>query len=205
MPGIDIAQLLAEDQIEQAKGVPFRFGYPHNIKLNLSNSGTWEDVDNGKLWRLKIVARGATSINLIFSSYLLPEGGKLFIYSSDKKQIIGALTARNNNEDGVLGTGIIQRDEIILEYFEPTAVSGMTKLQVETVIQGYKDIFKDYPFWEDYGGSGSCNNNVNCPEGEPWQNEKRSAAMILTASNSRLCSGAVQQQWQKMHLLILHY
>jgi len=191
MPEINVPQLLEEDAVEQSKGVPFRFGYGHSVKLNLSNSGTWQYVDNGRLWRLKIHARGATSINLIFGSFFIPEGGKLFIYGLDGKHVIGALTARNNNEDNVLGTGIIPRDEIILEYFEPSAVSGLGRLQVESVIQGYKDVFKDYPFWEDYGGSGSCNNNVNCPEGEPWQNEIRSAAMILTAGNTRLCSGAM--------------
>jgi hypothetical protein len=191
MPGINVSQLLAEDELEQSKGVPFRFGYGHAVDLNLSNSGTWEYVDNGRLWRLKISAPGATSINLIFGTYFVPEGGKLFIYGTDRKQIIGALTASNNNDDGVLGTGIIQRDEIILEYFEPSAVSGLGRLQVESVIQGYKDVFKDFPFWEDYGGSGSCNNNANCPEGEPWENEIRSAAMILTAGNSRLCSGSL--------------
>ncbi len=42
-----------------------------------------------------------------------------------------------------------------------------------------------------YGDSGSCNNNVNCPEGDPWQDHNRSVAMILTAGGSRICSGAL--------------
>ena len=36
--------------------------------------------------------------------------------------------------------------------------------------------------------SGSCNNNVICPEGDPWRDQIRSVAMI-TVGGSGFCTG----------------
>lgn len=41
-----------------------------------------------------------------------------------------------------------------------------------------------------FGDSGPCNNNVNCGYDE-WTNEKRSVVMLLTAGNTRKCSGVL--------------
>lgn len=192
MPEINLPQLRAEDELEQAKGVPFRFGSPHSVKLNLLNSGIWETLPDGsRLWRLKISAPTASSINLIYSDYWLPEGAKFYIYDENRKYVIGAFTHRNNKDDRTFATGITPSDAVILEYYEPAHHIGQGRIEIETVVQGYKDIFKDYPFWEDFGSSGACNINVNCPSGLPWQNEKRSVAIILTSSGSRLCTGVL--------------
>jgi hypothetical protein len=42
-----------------------------------------------------------------------------------------------------------------------------------------------------FGDSESCNINVNCPEGNDWQEEKRSVAMVLLGDGTRWCSGAL--------------
>ncbi len=55
MPSIDVNALLAEDMATaNIKDIPFRFGFPHKINLGISNSGTWDTLDDGsRVWRLK--------------------------------------------------------------------------------------------------------------------------------------------------------
>jgi hypothetical protein len=158
MPGIDLMALLAEDEIEEAEGMPFRFGAPFDIDLGLNNSGKWDTLSNGdRLWRIKIVCPGAYSTNLIYSRYWLPENARFYIYNEDKSTVLGAFTARNNKEHGKFATGLLRGDACILEYNEPGSVNQPGRIDVSRVVHGYKDILAGF------GDSGSCNNNVNCP------------------------------------------
>ena len=92
MPHVDVEALLREDEMTP-KDMPYRFGYGYDVSYSLQNSGTWGELPDGsKLWRLKIVSRGAYSINLIYDKFWLPEGSKFFIYNNDKSMVIGAFT-----------------------------------------------------------------------------------------------------------------
>ncbi len=79
MANLDVAALLLEDELEAAQGapVPPRFGYAFSVSLGLGSAGTWTDLPNGdRLWRLRISAPGAYSINLLYDDFWLPEGGR---------------------------------------------------------------------------------------------------------------------------------
>jgi len=194
MPPVDVQALLAEDRIEETQGLPFRFGYPIDVNYSLDNSGTWTETgDGGKLWRLRIESSGAHSLNLLYSQYHLPPGAKLFIYNDDQSMIIGAFTDRNNKDDGQFATAPVKGAVSILEYYEPPEVRGQGELAVSRVVHAYKNIFS-FDQTKDllnYGGSDACNVNINCPEGQSWQNDKRSVAMVLTGGGSRICTGAL--------------
>jgi len=189
MEEINVEALFLEDELEN-KNVPFRFGFPMEVDIGLNNGGTWTDLPNGgKMWQVNIISFGAHSINLIYDIYNFPEGAELFVYSPDYKMILGAFTNFNNKKYGGMATSPIEGDEIIVEYYEPPNVEFNGELHISSVIHGYKDVFFNES--RDYGDSGSCNNNVNCPEGDLWDNEIRAAAMILTSGGSRLCSGSL--------------
>ncbi len=192
-PRIDKQALLKEDEFEQAKGVPFRFGFSREVNFSLQNSGTWETLPDGaKLWRLKVTCPGAVSTNLVYKDYFMPHGAKLFLYNDKQTEVIGAFTERNHSPDGTFSTGIVRGSSVTLEYYEPANVPVPGRIVISNIVHGYKNVFKEYPFWEkDLGTSGSCNINVNCTQGDNWQNEKRAVAMILTSGNSRVCSGAM--------------
>jgi hypothetical protein len=190
MPPIDKDKLLAEDALDEKNGIPFRFGYPIEVNLDIKRDGTFELLPNGdKLWSLRITAPGATSINLNYNDFWIPEGSKLFLFNDDKSEWIGAFTKRNNKENGEFATGILRGDGVTLEYYEPAKVESPGIINISSVVHGYRDVFKKVE--RDFGSSGSCNNNTICPEGDPWRNEIRGAAMILTAGGSRLCSGSM--------------
>ncbi|UCD16703.1 MAG: hypothetical protein JSV44_09610 [Candidatus Zixiibacteriota bacterium] len=194
MPAVDVAAYLAEDSIEQEKGVPFRFGAAIDVNYTLENSGSWEILANGdRLWRMRITSPGAYSLNLLYDRFWIPDSASLFLYDETGSFLIGAFTARNNKDHGEFATGLIKGDVAILEYYEPARVAEQGDISIWRVVHGYRNLF-DYATAKEaagFGDAGACNNNVNCPEGEPWQDQIRSIAMVLTSSGTRICSGAM--------------
>lgn len=194
MPSPDVAQLLAEDSVESLAGMPFRFGYAHDVNWSLESTGSWTSLtDGGRLWRLKISCPGAYSINLQYSRYQIPPGAQLFIYSGDGSMVRGAFTEQNIKEHGEFATAPTRGDVCVVEYYEPQSGLGQSEVVISRVVHGYKDIFSFDVAQRvtGYGQSGACNNNINCPEGAAWQDEKRSVAMILTSAGNRICTGTL--------------
>lgn len=197
LPLVNESQLRAEDDLTSNKTTPLRFGKDFSVQLNLNNSGIWEQLPNGdNVWRLKIRSKDAKSINFIFDDFFMPNGAAFFIYNQNKTHLIGAFTHRNNKTHGKFSTAPVKGKTVILEYYEPISVQGQGRLQVSSIVHAYRDMFKtanDYiqNLDKNYGSSGSCNVDINCPEGNNWQDEKRSVAMILTNNNTRWCTGAM--------------
>ncbi|MDD4574837.1 MAG: T9SS type A sorting domain-containing protein [Bacteroidales bacterium] len=190
IPAINVQALLAEDEQNIGKAVPFRFGKDIDVYYNLMNSGIWETMDNGdRLWRLKIESPNAYSLNFICNQFFIPDGARLFVYSGDKSIVRGAYTSKNNNAQFSFANAPIASSSIVLEYFEPANVIGQGRININKVIHGYRDTFAKNrgPF----GTSGSCNINVNCPLGDDWQNEKTGVAIIVTSNNSAVCTGTI--------------
>ena len=190
LPAVDHDFLQLQDLEEKDKNVPYRFGNPFDVNFNLNNSGTWENIDNGRLWRLSITSKNAYSINLLYDKFVIPEGAELYVYDKDKSTILGAFTNLNNKSYETFATSPTKGDVTIIEYFEPYNVEFNGTIQIGRVVHAYKDVF--YPEESrDYGDSGSCNNNVNCPEFIDWEAEVRSVAMILSGGGFRLCTGSL--------------
>lgn len=76
----------------------------------------------------------------------------------------------------------------ILEYYVPSNLSQVGKISIAYVVHGYRYI--KVPGSRDFGNSGSCQVNINCPEGDNWQNEKNAVALILV-NGVRICSGSL--------------
>ena len=176
--------------------MPPRFGHRYKVDYNLKNSGTWFTLPDGdRIWRLNISSPGALSINLLYDKFHIPDGAKFFVYSNNKKHILGAFTSQNNRSerDAVQGfaTGLIYNDAIILEYYLPKSVTEEGDISIAYVIQGYRYIKLPEEFSEKtFEESGNCQVNVNCSEGTNWQNEKNAVAMILVNGN-RYCTGSL--------------
>jgi len=211
MPAVDEDALRAEDRADQESGrpVPPRFGTAIDVNLGLGNAGRWTELPGGgRLWRLRIASRGAHSLNFIFDRYDLPPGGRLFIYNqvhnpTTDSTVLGAFTETNEGPDGRFSTLPIEGQVITLEYLEPATYRGETQLRLSTVVHGYRNLFDGARLGtgnpggssgvetKDFGDSGDCNINVNCDEGDNWQAEKRSVAMVVTDSGQRICTGAL--------------
>jgi lysyl endopeptidase len=79
LSGVDVNNALAEDIIDDSLGLPPRFGIAMDVDYDLKNAGSWKDVYNGRIWKLKINSSNAKSLNLIFDRFYIPNGGELYI------------------------------------------------------------------------------------------------------------------------------
>ncbi len=205
MPAIDIIRLQAEDEKEEELGLPPRFGFTHSVDLNLFDAGYWHTLENGdKLCQLSIICPDALSINLLYDKFWLPEGAKFFIYSNDHRHSIGAFTSVNNKGDKKdiqgFATGLVYGDQVTLEYYLPNEVKEVGVISVSGIVHGYRYIMPEFGYGNVPGNnpnlalgfnqSGNCQVNINCPEGNNWQNEKRAIALILVNGN-RNCTGSL--------------
>jgi hypothetical protein len=184
----DLTALRAEDALTDDLGIaPWRFGYNNYTNLSTTNTGAWFDLPNGaRLWLLKVNCIGALTVNLTFEQTLIPEGNQLFVYNTNKDFILGAFTQEHIYE-GQLGTELIEGQEAIIEYYVAPS-NPVGHVQVGTVTHGYRTATE---FMEKaFGSSGSCNMNVNCPDGLPWTPQRNSAVMLVSGS-SGFCSGAL--------------
>lgn len=194
MEPVDVAALIEQDGTDFAKGQALRFGKDLDVNLNMHNSGQWTTLANGdRIWQLGIRSEGAYSLNLIFSKFLMPEGGRMYVYTADRNYLIGSFTQSNNKDHGKFSTTVLPGDEIVIEYNEPAQVAGQGFIAVSKVIHAYRNFF----FKQQEGGnrgfndSGSCNNDVACPESAGWENEINATLLYLLSNNTSVCSGAM--------------
>ena len=194
---INRAAIDAEDAVvDQYKEAPYRFGIEHEVSYTMENSGNWivDPASDLVVWQLGIHCPEATSVSLILNTFEIPKGGKLFIWNKERTHFLGSFTHQNMQENGSFAIGLIQGDEIVLEYSVPVDLENWGNIEIGTIVHGYRNIlashFDDSSDRGPFGSSGACNINVNCPEGNDWQIEKRSVALIVQGGNA-VCSGAL--------------
>jgi hypothetical protein len=184
----DISSLKAEDALVDNTGTaPWRFGYNNFTNLNLTNSGSWFELDNGdRIWFLKLTCEQALSVNLSFKNSEIPQGNELYVFNEKRDFILGKFI-QGHIYNGQLGTELVPGSTVIVEYYVKQGNSE-GKIELGTVTHGYRTAseFQEKAF----GSSGACNMNVNCADGLPWQQERNSAVMLVSGSNG-FCSGAL--------------
>lgn len=188
MPAFDVNKLMHEDEIDKKLGLPYRFGYAFKVDYNMQNSGSWIKLKNGKVWSLKIISKGAYSINLAYSKFYLPEKSQLYIYNENKTVLQGPFTSDNNIEEGTFSSDLIEGSAIILEYFEPNNINGKPEISISKIVHAYRNLFPNLE--NGYKTSADCNVDITCPEGSNWQAESNAVAMILIG-DTRWCSGCM--------------
>lgn len=194
LPKLDIERLLAEDR-ERGKNsklpVPLRFAVVADVSFTPDNSGTWQTVSNGQLWRLRIQAPGAKNLNLGITHFELPKGGKLWVYDPGYKHVEGPYTSRNRSRLGSLWTPIIEGDEIVVEIFIPTG--SKPAITIGKVSQGYRGLSSSGEKGGLGGTEGACNNDVICPEGDLWRDQIRAVGVYTfnVGASSYICTGTL--------------
>lgn len=203
-------EMSTEDEIAYSPSIPFilsknesvskqctayEFGkiLPLNLSLKNKDFGTKiVDIKGNTIWKATIASKNALALGLYFSDFYLPKGAKLFIYSPDKEQVIGAFTDLNNSKSGLFATELIIGDELIIEYYEPASVTGQGRFNIDEVLHAFRGVndLKESSGWR---GSGACEVNVNCSEGTNYVKQRNSVVRILVkeGTSSYWCTGSV--------------
>lgn len=180
--------LISEDDRNADTPGPYRIGVHLAADIDLDRDGMTIISGQSRITRVGIKARGAMGLILYYDAFDIPDGAELFIYGKDKKQIIGAFTHKNNPYGGYFATEMIKGDELVIEYNDKTGNAGLPRIKINEISFVYRDVYDDLR-----KNSGDCEVNINCPEGDNWQNEKKSVAKILLkdGSGSFLCTGTL--------------
>ncbi len=182
MPPVDNTAEYMQLLDELAPGVPVRFAKPLTVNITPAFQGARATTGDGfSTWRIRIVSPGAVSLNFGFTGYFMPEGGSLLLYSPDYSQVRGPFTVADNETHGQLWTPLLLSDDVILEVKLPTNKINELVLELSSVNHGFME-FGRTP------DSGACNVDVVCPEGDLWEAQIQSVAVISTGG-STFCTG----------------
>lgn len=195
LPPVRSDLLLAEDAARATatggKG-PVRFAEVVPVEFDLANSGVWEELGGGdRVWRLRVLSRGAKSLALVFARFELPPGAELFVYDDPRATVRGAYTEFENRLDGQFAIRPLRGEALTLEYFEPARVRGRGQLLLSAVTHDYLDVLG---MIEDRAGGGvaqACEVDVACPLGAAWANQIDAAVRVMSLPSGLLCSGSL--------------
>jgi hypothetical protein len=121
------------------------------------------------------------------------------MYNEEGTQIFGAYTSRNNKPSGKFLTGMVDGETAILEYYEPFYVRGQGIVDISRIYHAYEpDYIKptdenEYSVHAGFGDALPCHVNINCDEGNDWQEHKRGVVRYLRVFDEGVgwCSGSL--------------
>jgi lysyl endopeptidase len=188
VPAPDVAFYMADDEAREHR--PLRYGALVAVDLTLADGAWTELADGSRAWRMRVASAGAYSLALEFSTLDLPEGAQMFVYSDEVEFVLGAYTAENEHLDGTFVFEPYPAPEFILEIDVPAGGQDPV-VEVSSVIYDYRDVYGLMDGSVTVGGTKTtgCLVDVNCPEGDGWDFQKR--ATMRTLSGGSLCSGAL--------------
>ena len=170
-----IEDLRETDNWRAREGAPMPVSTLIPVDYSTENAGYCTTLPGGeKIWRLHLKAKGAVAIMLYYSDFYIPEGGKLFIYSADKLQLLGAYTHQTHPSGGLFATEFIGGDALILEYVYPETSVENPRIIISEIGYGYNTAaLRHFCGITTRSTSGTCMVDINCEEGDAWQREKK--------------------------------
>ncbi|MEM7385562.1 MAG: Calx-beta domain-containing protein, partial [Verrucomicrobiota bacterium] len=196
-PSIVLPERDHESLLEEAKGLEgtgiYRFAEAVPVDLHPANAGNWTSLPDGtEVWRLDLQSQGATSLNLGFTRYTMPAGGKLTLGSpTDANRF--TFTEQDNEDHGELWTPIVAGDEIRIQVQLPPDQRSSLELRLTSVNHGFRSTISG-------GGSVSqaCHIDVACGEDDlpyghvidAFRDQIRSVGRF-TLNGVESCSGAL--------------
>ncbi|MAT80533.1 MAG: hypothetical protein CMJ29_02675 [Phycisphaerae bacterium] len=171
-PTPDYAFLEQDDIRRDLDGLPMRFAVPNATLITPVNSGIWDRTIEGRLrWQLRVGSKGVPHINLGFEEWNMPTSGVLTLDSMDGTNSLGPYTALDNQNHGELWLPVITGDDILISITcdDEDREAVENGIALTSVNIGYRGFGAAKLYGADR--SGSCNIDVVCPEGDPWQAE----------------------------------
>ncbi len=187
---------------------PLMVGKVITTQIDFAKQAKRTQLADGRIvYRLRIDTKGAKGLYLTYKDFFIPQdGGQLFIYSPDRKTVLGSYTYDTNPEGGEFATEPIAGNSLIMEYVCPIGNEVMPRLQIDGMAYIFRNgVIANQPEdmqprrfndpGEDNAENPECVVNVNCPDGNEWQTEKTGVTQMLmefATSNGpsiALCSG----------------
>lgn len=182
------AQLIEEDE-NAPSGTPYRIGILLAAGLEFPQDAEKSTLPGGEeIYRLRIKSEGAIALSLYYDHFEIPEGGKLYIYNAEHTHLLGAYTPATNPDGKAFSSQFVAGDDITLEYAVPPS-GALPNIKISDIGYGYNHLEIRNSNTVDI----SCMVNINCPEGDNWQDEKEGIVKMATRSGSSIyyCSASL--------------
>lgn len=182
--------LLQEDLKRDKAGMLYRVGVANSVKLNSVSNGTWTILPNrDRKWQLAISNPGAQSLSFIFKTFVLEGDSKFWVENAKGEKVSSILTNEDMLEDFQQNIAMCKGDFLILNLLEE-AYSTPSSIELDRVFYNYRSTVKSI---EKINESASCQINVNCSEGDNYQDEKKGVARVyvIEGNSAGFCSGSV--------------
>jgi uncharacterized repeat protein (TIGR01451 family) len=196
-----ISNLQFEDSVREVNNQFYRVGLVLPLNLNISNFGTWDELADGtKIWRLKISSQGAKSLTVLYDNFHLTPGSKLYLYNENKKQVLGYYDYKTNPVNtNSFSTQMIEGESVYLELNLASDCTELPILNISGIVYNYRAVNDLIQYYSNntketgFGASGGCHPNINCPEGNYWQDEKKGIALIFVIDGmaAGFCNGSL--------------
>lgn len=209
---LDEPTLLDEEEEARLLGLPPRVAVNVPVDFNPVADGTWNYLPDGRpVWQLCLELPGAKAVIVSYADFYLPDGVELYLYNPAQTAVLGAYKTETHPQGGSFSTRMLPGDAVVFELVLPTgldeAAQQELKDRIRLDISGLGYCFngvavRHLPGMEaqqaaagqaKYGESEWCTININCEEGENWQETKKSVAKMLMLVNNGwyLCTGTL--------------
>jgi lysyl endopeptidase len=192
----DLQQVLLEDaKASRMDPKPYRTGVLINTDFSFPQSGTFLNLPDGrKVWRAQLTVTNAPATILYYNKFYLPAGVKLYLTNANQKQILGAYTQSNNNDEGVFANEEVQGSTVNFELDINKNVNiESIKLHVNQAAYVYRaiDQLNRYAGNNDdgtaakptadplAGNSSVCEVNAICPAGANFPEQRKATLRII--------------------------
>ena len=196
LPDVDVDELKREDAIALSLLTKKqRVGWQQKIDLSPGRIGGLIETLQGeaRVWRTRVRSPGALWLLLGFGTYLPGEGVELYVYSEDRSVLLGKFTRADIRPHGQLWMPPIEGDAAVVELHWPGGEDAeLPNVHLGSVTHGYRpfgEIGKHHTGHD--GDSGACNNDINCPEGAAWTDQRDAGVNLLTDSGTHVCSASL--------------
>lgn len=197
MPPVNNELLRWEAQVDNQDSPLKPFVFARNFEVNYSpvQDGQWYRSEDGWwIWQMHIVSEGAYSISLLLRDFQPGRQDRIFVYTPDEENLLGAFTSRNHTSDQVFPISPLPGDEVVLQYETPVWDGYRVPFVIGIVSHDFMGILKSRDIRRPLDKvPGECIPDINCDVADRWRKVQNSACriMVINTTNSELCSGTL--------------
>ena len=177
----------SEMEQEEAPSTRLKIGAvrPLSKSLDPATSGKRFSVSEGEVSLIGIASEQAVQVRAHFTEVNLSPGAKIFVYSpTNAEEVYGPFEGRGPANNGEFWTPPVRGDEIIVEYFNPSAAQESEApsgppFKISSISHTYKDPLgssgKDSPS----GAAPQADGNCHLPVPPEWSATARSVGQMV--------------------------
>lgn len=192
LPNQEILNLLAEDQVNESNGGPWRFAKLMDADISIGNTGSLQSMGSYWGWAINIKTNSAKSLSVTFKDLILSAGAEIYLFSNEKKVLYGPLTKEMFEQAEEISTEVLPGNSIYVFYRTLKSSEIFDNVHISKIGFGYRDggsAFNNFGAVEDR--TLVCNVDVTGAAGDCFRMEQRAVARTLIDNSTSLCTATL--------------